>query len=343
MAMAVRMKDIAAELGISTVAVSKAYNNHKDVSAATRERVLRRMQELNYRPNLHAQGLVSGQTFIVGLIVPDLVHAFFAEVAKTVSDVIRQKGFGLVIASSAEDQELEKQEIEQMMRRRVDVLIVASCQNNADSLLQVIEQKVPLILLDRKFRSLNSNFVGTDDELVGFMATEHLIRLGRKRIAHIGGHDTSTAAGRLKGYKKALAKHKLRVNPGYVVSRRRADESSDRTGGEAMDQLLSLAHRPDAVFCYNDPAAIGAMNSIIKAGLRIPEDIAIIGAGNIRYAESLRVPLSTIDVSSQQMGEQVGKLVLKMTGNPKASAPKSIVVAPKLIVRSSTFFDSTKT
>jgi LacI family transcriptional regulator len=333
--MAVRMKDIAAELGISTVAVSKAYNNHRDVSAATRERVLRRMKELNYQPNLHAQGLVSGQTYIVGLVVPDLVHAFFSEVAKSISDVLRQKGFGLVISSSDEDPELEKQEIEQMIRRRVDVLIVASCQSNADSFLSVVEQKVPLILLDRRFDAFKANFVGTDDILVGQLATEHLIDIGRKRIAHIGGQNISTSTGRAKGYKKALQRHKIRVPNGYIVSRRRADESGDITGKEAMDRLLTLRPRPDAVFCYNDPAAIGAMKSIIQAGLRIPEDIALIGAGNIRYAESLRVPLSTIDVSSKLIGEHVGKLSLKLAGATKKIKLKSIFIEPKVIVRAS--------
>ena len=109
--MAVRMKDIAEELGVSTVTVSKVFNNHKDIGAATRERVLRRIKELNYQPNLHAQGLASGQSFMIGLVVPDLVHVFFSEVAKSISKVIRQQGYGLVISSSNDDPGLEREEI----------------------------------------------------------------------------------------------------------------------------------------------------------------------------------------------------------------------------------------
>jgi LacI family transcriptional regulator len=334
--MAVRMKDIAEDLGISVVTVSKVFNNHLDISAATRERVLRRMKELNYQPSLHAQGLVSGHTFMVGLIVPDLVHAFFSEVAKSVSSVLRKNGFGLVISSSDEDPELEKQEIEQMMRRRVDVLMLASCQTGTESLRRVVEQRVPLILIDRKFDSFEANFVGTDDVLVGELATEHLIGLGRRKIAHIGGgQDVSTSDGRLQGYKKALARHRITVPAKYTLKRKRGDESGDTTGQQAMEKLLRVKPRPDAVFCYNDPAAIGAMNAIIAAGLRIPEDIAVIGAGNIRYAESFRVPLSSVDVSSTSLGELAGKLALQLSANKKPSAPKTIVVQPKLVVRES--------
>ena len=333
--MAVRMKDIAAELGISTVAVSKAFNNHKDVSAATRERVLRRMKELNYQPSLHAQGLASGRSYIVGLIVPDLVHAFFSEVAKSIAAVLRQQGFGLVISSSDEDPELETQEIEQMMRRRVDVLIVASCQHAPDNLHQVIRQKLPLILLDRMFESFDADFVGADDVLIGEMATEHLVSLGRTRIAHIGGQKVSTSLGRLQGYKNVLARHQIVVPHGYAIARRRGDKSGDITGTKAMEQLLRLKPRPDAVFCYNDPAAVGAMNAILAAGLRIPEDVALIGAGNIRYAESFRVALSTIDVSSVLIGEHVGKLALQLIGSKKKPQSKTILIKPKVIVRAS--------
>jgi LacI family transcriptional regulator len=334
--MAIRMKDIADDLGVSLVTVSKAFNNHSDVSARTKERVLRRMKELNYQPSLHAQGLVSGRSYIVGFIVPDLVHAFFSEVAKSVSGVLRANGYGLVISSSNEDPETEQQEIDQMIRRRVDVLLLSSCQGNPDSLIRLAEQKIPYILVDRNFQRNKSHFVGTNDELVGELATEHLIKIGRRRIAHIGGQTVSTSVGRLQGYRNALARHKLRVPSEYVVARPRGDESGDITGREAMEKLLGLSPRPDAVFCYNDPAAIGAMNAILSAGLRVPEDIAIVGAGNIRYAESFRVPLTSINVSSRMLGESAGLLALKIITSRKAPEVKIIIVTPNLVVRQST-------
>jgi LacI family transcriptional regulator len=334
-AMAVRMKDIARDLGVSTVTVSKVFNNHKDIGAATRQRVLRRMKELNYQPSLHAQGLVSGQSFMIGLIVPDLVHVFFSEVAKNISKVIRQKGYGLVISSSNDDPRLEQEELSQMMRHRVDALIVASCQETSKS-LRKISTEVPLILLDRKYEDFKINYIGLNNIRVGKMATEHLIEMGFRRIAYIGGKNVSTSLDRLQGYRQALMDHGILVPETYIVSRKHSDESGDTTGCQAMKKLLKVKPRPDAVFCFNDPAAVGAMNAILAAGLRIPEDIAIIGAGNIRYCGSFRVPLSSIEVFSDTLGDCAGELAMQLTSNNKSVRPKLIPVQPKLIVRDST-------
>jgi LacI family transcriptional regulator len=333
--MAVRMKDIAKDLGISIVTVSKVLRNYSDIGPETRERVLRRIKELNYQPSLHAQGLASGQSFMIGFIVPDLVHAFFSEVAESLASAVRHKGFGLVIACSNEDPKLEELEIALMIRRRVDALIVASCQADSQSLRKAAEDQ-PLILLDRCFDDFQSNFVGTNDLLVGEMATEHLLEMGFRRIAHIGGQKVSTSVGRLEGYQKALSRHRISVPETYVLRRLRSDAAGDTTGRQAMEKLLRLTPRPDAVFCYNDPAAIGAMNAIIAAGLRVPEDIAVIGAGNIRYAESLRVPLSSIEVPSAALGVQAGKLSLRLIASKKVQPPRTILVQPKLIAREST-------
>jgi LacI family transcriptional regulator len=329
------MKDIAEDLGLSVVTVSKVFNNHLDIGAATRARVLRRMKELNYQPSLHAQGLVSGRTMMVGLIVPDLVHAFFSEVAQSISDVLQKRGYDLVITSSEEDPELERSKIEQMIRRRVDVLLVASCQSDPASLKKVIEQKVPLILIDRSFKGFETNFVGTDDVHVGEMATEHLIGLGRRIIGHIGGQTVSTSNDRLAGYKKALARHKIALSDKYIVRRTLGDQAADKTGREAMERLLLMRPRPDAVFCFNDPAAIGAMNAILVAGLRIPADIAIIGCGNIRYAESFRVPLSSVDIPCKILGEYAGEIALQMTSSKKLARTRKMLVSPKLVIRES--------
>jgi LacI family transcriptional regulator len=330
------MKDIANDLGLSVGTVSKVFNNHLDIGEVTRARVLRRMKELNYQPSLHAQGLASGRTMMVGLIVPDLVHSFFSEVAQSLSDVLRKKGYGLLIASSEEDPELERRELEQMIRRRVDVLIVASCQTDSSGLHRVLHQKVPLILIDRSIKGLDVNFVGTDDVHVGEMATEHLIGLGRRIIGHIGGRTVSTANDRLAGYKKALARHNITLSNKYIVRRKLGDQAADTTGRRAMEQLLALQPRPDAVFCYNDPAAVGAMNAILAAGLRIPQEIAIIGCGNLRYADSFRVPLSSVDIPRKALGEYAGEIALEMSGKSKPTRMRKMLVTPRLVTRAST-------
>src|SRR5436305_12221259 len=160
--MPARMKDIAQDLNVSVVTVSKVLRDHPDIGAETRERVLKRMKELNYRPNLAARALVTGRTHAIGLIVPDLVHPFFGQVAKALSSAIRTKGYSLMLSSSDDDPALEEQEIEQMLSRRVDVLVVASAQRTPDVFRRIEEQNTPYILIDRRFDGLQAHFVGID-------------------------------------------------------------------------------------------------------------------------------------------------------------------------------------
>ncbi len=329
------MKDIARDLGVSVVTVSKVLRNHSDIGEETRERVLQRMRELNYQPNLAARALVTGKTHIIGLVAPDLVHSFFSQVAKGLSTILRSRGYGLVIASSEEDPALEKQEVDQMLARRVDGLIIASVQRSAATFRHIEEQRIPYVLIDRKLDELEANFVGIDDEAVGEQVTEHLIALGRRRIAHVGGRDVSTAVGRRVGYERALARHGIVVPAEYIACRPDYDNEADVTGYDVMKGLLQLEPRPDAVFCFNDPMALGVMKAILDAGLRIPEDIAVAGCGNLRYSDFLRVPLTSVDQDTVAIGAQAADLLLSLIDNKKPQSPKTVLLDSRLIVRQS--------
>lgn len=334
--MAIRLKDIANELGLSVVTVSKVLRDHPDIGADTRKRVLKRMRELNYQPNLAARSLVTGKTWTLGLVVPDLLHPFFAEIAKAISAETRLQGYSLFIASSDEDPDLEAQEIKQMLARQVDVLVVASAQKSADFFRIVEEQNTPYILIDRRFRAMNANFVGVDDEEVGRLATAHLWEQGCRRIAHIRGPEVSTAAGRLKGYQKALAAQRLKPVPEYVVSLGSSgDHLGERGGYEASRTLLAAKARPDGIFCFNDPSALGAMRAILDAGLRIPHDVAVVGCGNLPYSDFLRIPLSSIDQGSESIGKLTANLALTMDRKETRVRPRIELVTPRLVVRSS--------
>ncbi|MGA2598551.1 MAG: LacI family DNA-binding transcriptional regulator [Bryobacteraceae bacterium] len=334
--MSVTMKDIARELGVSVVTVSKVVRNHADIGEETRQRVLKRIKELNYQPNLAARALVTGRSYTAGLIVPDLVHPFFAEVATGLSNALRRKGYSLLISSSQGDPDLERQEIKRLLSRRLDAIMIASTQWTVESFRRIEEQQVPYILLDRAFLGMPANFVGVDDISVGRMATEHLIAIGCNRLAHIRGPAASTAIGRLEGYNQALAANNLTSFQGFVVTGRSPDVDSWSSGREAMKKLLDLDFRPDGVFCYNDPIAIGVIDAILEAGLRVPGDVAVIGCGNLHYDKSLRVPLSSIDQQSTAIGERAGKLVLSLIEAKSPPPPKCIMLDPKLVVREST-------
>lgn len=333
--MAVRLKDIARDLGVSVVTVSKVLRGNADISEATRRRVLKRMKELNYQPNMMARGLASGRTYTVGLVVPDLVHPFFAEFAKSLGGVLRTSNRALVLASSEEDPDVERQEIRTLLSRGVDVLLIASCQANLRNFYELGDDRTPYLLFDRNFPHLAAHFVGSDDVQIGEMATRHLIEIGRKRIAHIGGKNTSPSFDRLRGYRNALAESRLPAQESHIVVRERVEESGDRIGFQVMQELLKLESRPDAVFCYNDLTAVGAIEATLQAGLRVPEDIAFIGCGNLRYANYLRVPLSSIDQGTAELGRIAGEFALELSAKLEKE-PKSVLLPSTLVAREST-------
>jgi LacI family transcriptional regulator len=334
--MATRLKDIAKDLGLSVVTVSKVLRNHPDIGDETRKRVLQRMQELNYQPNLTARALVTGKTGTLGLVVPDLLHPFFAEIAYVISAEIRKHGYSLLIASSDEDPEMEAQEIRQMLARRVDVILIASAQWTLESFNQIEQQKTPYILLDRRMPGLEASYIGVDDEVVGALATEHLIEQGCRYVAHIRGPEVSTAVGRLAGYRRTLASYNLTPLPGHIVSLGTSGDHRGELGGyEAAKRLLVTNPRPDGIFCFNDPSALGVMRAILDAGLRIPEDVAVVGCGNLSYSDFLRVPLSSVDQGSATIGKQAADLALKMARKKGQVRPRVELVPPHLVVRAS--------
>jgi LacI family transcriptional regulator len=173
--------------------------------------------------------------------------------------------------------------------------------------------------------------VGADDEAIGRLATQHLIDRGCRRIAHIAGRPLTPGSGRLKGYHEALAQAGLPAPESYV-----AHASDDTSGYEAMRQLLEQTPQPDGIFGYNDPTAAGAMKAILESGIRIPEEIKVIGVGNVHYSDLLRVPLSTIDQSSANIGRQAADILIKAIGSKRRRPPRTIVIEPALIVREST-------
>ena len=331
--MGARMIDIARDLGVSLMTVSKALRSHSDISEQTRTRVMKRAQELDYRPNWIARSLVTRRTYVIGLVIPDLMHSFFAEVAKGVTRKFEPLNYQIVIANSDENADIEERQVELLLARSVDGLIIASTQPNGRRNLfgTLANRGVPYVMIDRAPAGLKANYVGVKDEEIGAMATEHLIEQGCRRIAHIRGPLIAPGTGRLRGYSRALAKHGLKAPPEYVVS----GQHSDGSGYDAMRQLLKLNPPPDGVFCYNDPVAAGAIKAVLEAGLRVPDDIAIIGAGNVHYSDLLRVPLSTIDQSSSAIGETAAELLVSCIESKTPVPAKRILIAPQLVVRES--------
>src|SRR5580693_6934368 len=255
--MAVTMQDIARDVGVSVVTVSKVLRNKGEISVATRNRVLRRAKALNYQTNWVARSLVTRRTFTIGLLLPDFTHPFFAEIAKAVAETVRPHGYHVVISYFEENPELERNEAESLLARQVDGLILASAQpvRCLELFRRIHDRNVPYVLIDRPIAGAQASFVGADNHAIGRLATEHLIARGCRCIAHLRGPEIGISEERFEGYRRALKKHGLRAHARYVVPGGHGDES----GHEGMRRLLRLRPIPDGVFCYSDLVAIGAI------------------------------------------------------------------------------------
>jgi LacI family transcriptional regulator len=332
--MRVTMMDIAKDLDVSVVTVSKVLRNQGRISEATRKRVLHHAKKLNYQMNWVARSLVTRRTFTIGLLLPEFAHPFFAEIARAVANAVRPQGYHVLIASFEEDPELEASEVDSLLARQVDGLIIATAQSprRLGMFKRVQSRKTPYVLIDRPIKGLRACFVGVDNHAIGKMATAHLIACGCKRIGHLRGPDIGIAAARLQGYWSALKKAGLPADPNFIV----AGGYGDETGFLGMQEMLRLRPPLDGVFCYNDLVAIGAMKAVLEAGLRLPHDIALVGAGNVHYGDALAVPLTSVDQGTCRIGALASELLMERIASKRALRPKTILIPPKLVEREST-------
>lgn len=331
--MPVTLEDIARALNVSKMTVSRAINNHPEINSATRERILATARQMNYRPNQFARALTTHQSYLIGIVVPDLMHSYFAEICRGVETHARPAGFQNLICSTEEESRKEQDEIEALLSR-TDGLIVASAMSGRETKFyrDLLDDGARIVLIDRVLDGLRCSAVTTDDVQVGTLATEHLIELGHRKIGHLRGTNASTSLQRLAGYKQALARARLRVNKNFV----RECGFTEADGYAAMKAWIADGELPTAIFAANDPAAIGAMAAMNDAGLKVPDDVAFVGAGSIHYGDMLRVPLTTVAWSTAAMGQAAAELLLELVKDKaKARKPRRIVIPPELVVRQS--------
>jgi LacI family transcriptional regulator len=330
---ATTMKRIAGELGVSITTVSKVLNNHADISEATRSRVLAKVEELGYQRNAVARSLSLRRTHTLGIVIPDLMHSFFVEIVAGIEPVASGRGYGLLLCSSSEDPAKERSELEMLRGRQVDGVVLASAHasGNTDILQQLVKRGTSLVMIDRDdHASVPCHRVLTDDEQVGQLAASHLVDAGRRAIAHIGGPAIVHARRRERGWREALKARGIAVQDDWIV--RAGFMEGD--GYRGMKRLLAVRPRVDAVFAANDPAAIGAMKAIWDAGLRVPDDIAVVGAGDIALGDLLRVPLTTVAWSRRDQGRHAAELLLNGLDRG-VDEPQRVIIPPTLIVRAS--------
>jgi DNA-binding LacI/PurR family transcriptional regulator len=326
--------DIAKILEISPSTVSRALNNHPDINDKTKEKVRETAKKLQYSPNTIAQSLKTNRTTTIGVMVPEIKHDFFSSAISGIEEIAYHSGYTIIVCQSNESYEREVLNTNVLIRQRIAGIIVSLSQNtkNCEHFKDLLRQRIPLVFFDRVCDDIEASKVMIDDYKSAFDAVTFLIKKGYRRIAHIAGPEgVGIYDKRLKGYVDAMRKNHVPCIDGYMIHA--ALHAKD--GFEAMDSLFKSGSVPDAVFTVNDHAALGACKRIKEAGLKIPDDIALIGFSNDIVTSVVDPLLTTIDQFPLEMGRKAAEILIQTIEN-KLMKPKTIIMDTKLIVREST-------
>ena len=327
------IKDVAERAGVSITTVSHVLNQTRFVSEELRASVLAAMEELNYRPNVLARGLRRGETKTLGLVVPDNSNPFFAEIARIVEDVGFASGHSVILCNSDGQAEKEAAYIDVLIAKQVDGVIFIAAGSDPQHLEELTVAGIPVVVADREIPQDLADVVLVDNEQGGYEATRYLLDLGHRRIACIAGPSHLTpSADRVRGYHRALAEAGIAGEEGLVVP----GDFRSHGGEAAMGHLLRLQAPPTAVLACNDLMAVGAMRAIGAAGLRIPEDISLIGYDNIDIASAVSPALTTVAQPIAALATEAANCLLGRIQSKKRSEPrKRIVLATNLVIRDS--------
>jgi len=307
----VTIKDIARELNISPSTVSRALKDHPDISVDTKKAVNALADKLNYQPNIVALNLRQKKTNTIGVIIPEVVHFFFSTVISGIEDVAYQAGYNVILAQSNESYAREVAHVKALFNSRVDGMLLSLSRETAnfDHVESIISKGVPIVFYDRMYNSPTSSKVIVDDYAGAKEAVNHLITEGCKNIVHlVGAPNLIISVDRLRGYKDALKENKMEINENLILS---CDTGTFEEGKSVTQKLLASGTKFDAIFANNDPMAMGAMVAIKEKGLKIPQDIAIVGFSNWFFGELMDPSLTTIDQPGFEMGQEAARLLIK--------------------------------
>lgn len=302
------MKDVAKRAGVSMTTVSHVINQTRYVSDELTARVKQAMQELNYYPNTLASSLRSGKTKIIGLVIPDISNQFFAEISRRIEDNGYEYGYSVILCNTDDDITKEKRYIDVLIAKQVDGIVFISAGGESNNLEKTLDSHIPIVVVDRDMENIAADIVLVDNAVGGYTAARHLIQLGHRRIACITGQSPVTpSAQRVQGYKRALQETGIPIDEKLIVS----GDFRYESGHQAMVKLLSLEPLPTGVFACNDMMAIGAVQAVNDHGLRIPEDISMIGFDNIPFSQTTYPTLTTIAQPFDAMAKLIVDLLIE--------------------------------
>ncbi len=335
----VTLKHIAEILEISVATVSKALKDYPDVSYKTKKRVKELAETLNYRPNSFAVNFRTKESKTIGLIIPEVVHHFFSNVIKGIIAQAEKKGYLVIILQSNESYELEKKQLDLLVSKRVDGILVSLSNDTANykHINDTLDRDIPLVLFDKTAKLINCSKIIIDDRKAAFMATEHLIKSGCKHIAHFRGPLLPlNSIDRFLGYKKALETYNIEYNPSLVYT---CNDVSFEEGFNFAQELINSQKNVDGLFAVSDLVAIGAIAKLNELKIKIPEQISVIGFSNWFMSSAITPSLTTIDQPGYEMGKKAFKRLFKEMTKIKKKQPfkyKTIELPISLVVRNST-------
>ena len=324
------LKDLAKELGVSIATVSRALRNSPEIGAEMQEKVKALAKKLNYRPNPFAQSLRKEAPRVIGVVVPNLVTHYYAAVLDGIEDEARESGYSVICANTHEDSEREVQAIDNFISLHVEGIIACLAQSTTDykHFEEISQMSIPLVFFGRTCLSDKFSCVMANGDVAAQEATQHLIDTGSRRIAFIGGPNHLDMVRRRKhGYLEALRENKIPIERELVVC-----EKIDYDWAlESTKRLLDMENRPDAILAFNDIITFAAFSAIKDKGLRIPEDVALIGFTDDVHAQYVTPRMSAIEDQSHEMGMEACRLLLKNIGGDQKICKK--IVPQKLVIR----------
>jgi len=329
----VSLKDLAREIGVSISTVSRALNNHPDISPAMTLKIKKLAAEMNYTPNPLAMGLLKQATRMIGVIVPDLVTHFYSSIISGIEQVAEEKGYYILIASSSESLQKEINSVENLLKTRVEGLIVCLSQETKSygHFDRLISNNIPLVFFDRVCRTDEVPSVVVDNVDAARKITRHFYKNGFRRIAYIAGPDhLNISQERTRGYLSGLKSCGLDFDPELLVKCNMSSEGATK----ATARLLGLAKRPDAIFGINDTVAFAAMKEIKRYGLKIPEEVALVGFTDEFHSTVVDPALTSITHPTFEIGQEAARLFFNRIENPDAK-PVQVVLNTKLVIRKS--------
>lgn len=325
-------KDIARQAGVSQATVSRVLNNSLSVKDETRKKVLEVIESQGYKPNQLARSMVVKETRNIGLFVADVTNPFYSELSKTIIDRAMSFDYSVLLCNTDNDNRTLEYYLDVLLQKRVDGIIFASVSTEHERVEQLVKSGFPCMMCNRHMSYNKNNFVVTDNIKGSYLAVNHLIKLGHKRICYVSGPtEFSTAQERLIGYKQALQEAGIAYNENLVLQ----GGFKKDPAYNAVKKILNKKPLPTAFFCTNDVMALGTINSIIEAGCKVPEDIAIVGYDDISIAAHSLIGLTTISAKTQEMGIKAVDYILKIIKNGSSNLLIQEYLEPELIIRNS--------